>query len=176
MNKINKQLIRIASDLKKQQALQEIDQYTKQIRDIWNQKNSVADFIVSAFLQQKITESILGKSLSSFMAASSFEYEGIDELSQKTYKSYSQIYTKITHSVSKQTVQKMKKVDRNKLIQWVSKNFSSNKSLASMRRALFNEATKLGKQIMELKRNVEKQGVSVQVQNQDQFNFQINQI
>ena len=176
MNKINKQLIRIAVDLKKQQALQEIDQYTKQIRDIWNQKNSVADFIVSAFLQQKITESILGKSLSSFMAATSFEYEGIDELSQKTYKSYSQIHTKIMYSVSKQTVQKMKKVDRNKLIQWVSKNFSSNKALASMRRALFNEATKLGKQIMLLKKKVEKQGVSVQGQNQDQFNFQINQI
>ena len=108
------------------------------------------------------------------MAATSFEYEGIDELSQKAYKSYSQIHTKIMYSVSKQTVQKMKKVDRNKLIQWVSKNFSSNKALASMRRALFNEATRLGKQIISLKKKVQKQGVSVQ--NQDQFDFQINQI
>lgn len=176
MNKISRQLIRVAEQIKKEQALQEIDQYTKQIRDIWNEKNLIADFIVSAFLQQKITDSILGHALGTVMAKTSFDYEGIDELSQKTFKSYGQIYAKIMYSISKQTIQKMKKIDKKKLIQWVSKNFSSNKALASMRKALFDEATKLGKQLMSLKKKIEKQGVDVSVQNQDQFNFQIKQI
>ena len=176
MNRISKQLIRVAEELKKEQALQEIDQYTKEIRDLWNEKNLIANFIVSAFLQEKITDSILGHALGTTLAKTSFEYEGIDELADKTFKKYGQIYAKIMHSISKQTIQKMKKIDRKKLTQWVSKNFTQNKSLASMRKALFNAATELGKQLMSLKKKVEKEGVSVETQNQDQFNFQINQI
>lgn len=176
MNRISRQLIILAEQIKKEQVLQEIDQYAKQMRDMWNDKDLVADFIVSAFLQQEIKNSLLYYSLVKVMTKKSFKYEGIDELSHKTYKSYSQIYSKIMRSVSKQTIQKMKKVDKKKLIQWVSKNFGKNRALASMRKVLFEEATKLGNQIASLKKKIKKQGIGVSIQNYDQFNFQINPI
>ena len=170
MNIISRELIKIAQS---EYYLQQIQEFKKKLHNMFSNKGYVSQWIAKGLLGQDIEDTMLMKTLNNVEKITKQVYDVSDSkaLINEAYDGYQEIYEKIFKAITEQTRQKMKKVGTEKIIKYIDEHKENSAGIASMVRALYQQARKTSELINKMIKDIQSGKIK-----QDQEQYQINQI